>query len=280
MPSSTLLRFKIVLAGGKQVGKSSIAFWLQKALGLHYVAQSPPTRHAAFDVYQSDNYILLDTKENIQYPLGKRYYKNTHILLACFNADRPETLDALRRPINEILDHSNAPIIFLINNQKTVTLSEALQSKYTKKLNTVIDLNNLEKSTIYVVNGKTGDDFEPLAEEISMLNLKNRLLKKNLQKYISRIESHADQNEPDKINFSFGFHFFKSIRAKNREANYRLAKKLLKKINQGEHANDLLPQAENLRKRYQPHWFFNHGIQSRELNNIIKPTPKKIDKRR
>lgn len=281
MTHAAVVPFKIVLAGGKNVGKSSVAFWLRGALGLEYIAQSPKAvKYSQFETYRNDHYVLIDPKEALQYPLNKRYYKNAHVLLACFNADEPTTIDALRRPVNEILDHTDSPIIFLINNQKNPALAGEAQRQSAKKLETFISVNGLDAKHIFIVNAKKGDHFEPLAEEIARLTLKNRLVKNKLEKYVSRIEKHAVKKSPDKINFAYGFHFFKSIRAKNREANYQLAKQLIEKLDRGENATDLLPQAQNLRKRYQPHWFFNHGIQSRELNSILNPKVKDIDKRR
>ncbi len=274
MPNSSEKPFKIVLVGGRQVGKSRIAFWLREALGLNYIAQSPPDKHEAFDVYQNSNYTLFDTKKVAQYALGRRYYKNASLLLACFNANKPKTIDALRVPVQEIYDHSESPIIILINNQRMHHLNHSLQEKSAKKLNEFINNNGLDENNIYIVNAATGDNFEPLIDKISQLMLNYRLIKARLEKYITRIESHTEKNAPDKINFAYGFHFFKSIRAKNREANYRLAKELLKKLNKGEKAETLLPQASTIRKTYAPHWFFNHGIQSKELKAIIQRKPK------
>lgn len=272
--------FKIVLAGGEQVGKSSIAFCLHEAFRLSYSPQSPQVKFKMFDTYLNHHYLLLDPKDTVQYPISKRFYKNAHILLACYNGDDPRTLDPLRRVVKEILDYSESPIIFLINNQKQPILNNVLQDQSEKKLAAFLDVNSLSPNNVFVVNAKKQDSFEPLIEEISRLTLKNRLLKSRLQKYITRVERHANQKTPNEIDFSHGFLFFKSIRAKNRKANYQLAKKLLEKLNQGEDATTLFPKAKTLRKPFQPHWFFNHGIQSRELNNIIKPKRNDIDKRR
>ena len=280
MRDSDEVPFKIVVAGGEQVGKSSVAFCLHEALGLSYSPQSPQAKLKMFDAYLNHHYLLLVPKETVQYPISKRFYKNAHILLACFNGDDPKSLDPLRRVVKEILDYSESPIIFLVNNQKKPILNNVLQDQSEKKLAAFLDVNGLSHHNVFNVNATKQDSFEPLIEEISRLTLKNRLLKSRLQKYISRIESHADKKSPNKINFAHGFLFLKSIRAKNREANYQLAKKLLEKLNQGENAAVLFPKAATLRKPFQPHWFFNHGIQSRELNSIIKPKPNNIDKRR
>lgn len=117
-------------------------------------------------------------------------------------------------------------------------------------------------------------------------------LKGKLQAYIDRVRGGARADE--KINYSSGFWFYKQSRAINREANYKLAVKLLEKLDQpspslrrifdwelgiiGERDNiinrEILPRLEKEHKRSH---YVARGINSTELNRIIKDATDYID---
>ena len=96
-----------------------------------------------------------------------------------------------------------------------------------------------------------------------------------LEKYINRIESHSKNG--NEINFSHRFWFFKQSRAINREANYLLAKKLHNDLLEGKSISETFSETTEQRnniiadnKLFTKPDYVNRGINSSELNNIIK----------
>ncbi|MGQ3891842.1 hypothetical protein [Legionella sp. CNM-4043-24] len=98
-----------------------------------------------------------------------------------------------------------------------------------------------------------------------------------LQSYINRIATHKKHGQPDRINFAHGFIFFSKSRAINREINYRLAQRLLHRLEYQTIAQVFSGNMEAVRQeiihenRMQAR---SHYLQSNlshsELNNIVK----------
>lgn len=102
-------------------------------------------------------------------------------------------------------------------------------------------------------------------KEASEADLKANL-KQALQQYVARIEANK---KGETINFAHGFKLFKKSQAKNREANYKLAKKLISEIDDPTHPIKSIFDAQNikgLRKQYKS----DGDIHSTDLNTIIK----------
>ena len=100
---------------------------------------------------------------------------------------------------------------------------------------------------------------------------------KDLEKYITRIESHKLNGSSElKPDFSHGFWVSKNSRAQNREANYLLAKHLLAELESDVSPSMVFDGLESKREKIMNdnNLFFtpnlpNHGINSAELNRII-----------
>lgn len=111
---------------------------------------------------------------------------------------------------------------------------------------------------------------------------KKKLLIADLKKYISRIQRHPnlELNSTSKFDFSYGFWFYKNSRAINREANYYLAKELLKKLEETEQPLSIQSIFDSLDEERAKIFVEHHmigrvdckirGINSAELNGIIR----------
>jgi ankyrin repeat protein len=92
----------------------------------------------------------------------------------------------------------------------------------------------------------------------------NHPLAYDLQNYIKRIESYTSKTS-SKLNYAHGFWICKNSRALNRKANYFLAKRLLKNPDL-----DIDKERADIWKSMNANPEDNHGINSRELNDIIR----------
>jgi len=102
-------------------------------------------------------------------------------------------------------------------------------------------------------------------------------IKKALESYISRIEGYrGDKANPEDttINFREGFWFMKDSRAKNRQANYKLARDLLVELNAGKPIEQVFDpdNIKYLRRDFDP----TRNIHSADLNRIIQAVGKII----
>lgn len=126
--------------------------------------------------------------------------------------------------------------------------------------------------------------IEEIEEKEKLSQNKEDLIKK-LNLYIGRIESYKKTvGDHEEIDFSYGFRFpfFRESRALNRKANYNLAQQLKDQLSKDEnnknitHIKDLYIVAhpkkirEDFFQAKNRSSFANHGINSQELNAILK----------
>jgi|GEM_PF-3469311 len=105
-------------------------------------------------------------------------------------------------------------------------------------------------------------------------------IKQDLRNYIIRVEGYGeDKANPDNktINFREGFWFMKDSRAKNRQANYKLARDLLLELENGKPLNQVFDpdNIKYLRRDFDP----TRNIHSAELNRIIRAAEQIIAKK-
>jgi flagellar motility protein MotE (MotC chaperone) len=107
-------------------------------------------------------------------------------------------------------------------------------------------------------------------------------LKIRLKKYIARIESYANNTETIAFGEDFcqwGILKMKDSRARNRDANYRLAKELLRELEDGHDVPEVFRDLEGKRDKYKQLTNHTLGIHSSELKSIIKDANNMIRKR-
>jgi GTPase SAR1 family protein len=120
---------------------------------------------------------------------------------------------------------------------------------------------------------------EPMIEPIFSIaeEEKKRILIQKLTSYISKISEYKNTDQK----YAFGFTFFKTSRAANRRANYKLAKYLKEQLERSTpaHITSLFEKNTLLNSRHKQankngNQFLkancDHGINSTDLNNIIK----------
>ena len=237
-----------------------------------------------------------DIKNRIEHGVG------VHAYMFVFDVTDRTSFDNIKAWMDEI-NLSQNPIILVANKvdlvqKRTVSSDEA--SKFVDELKRDKNYNITYAET----SAKTGENVDEAftnltdmcvekytqfeshsaSEELQLQQENRDKLIMQLDGYIKRIEAY--NNSRNKIDFSHGFWFYANSRACNREANYHLAIKLQSELKEKKPLEDIFDDLNisNLRGQeiskhniqYKP-YFKNRGINSKELNNILKEASKMID---
>lgn len=218
------------------------------------------------------------------------YYRGAHAAIAVFDLTDGASFNHVKDWINDYREKKSSKANLILVGTKSDLYKTRVVSD--EKIKEFMQKSKYPIDAYIETSSKTGENvdkafqtaaeivFNSIAPKVNKpdpTDKKRQELIEGLQKYINRIKSYKDIHNSEKLDFSYGFRFFKSSQAINREANYHLAKILLKKLEKTkesitsifehieEKRNTIIKEKELFLK---PH-FKNRGINSDELNTLI-----------
>lgn len=302
--------FRINIVGDKYAGKTALLRrFVDDTYDSGYYSVLAADRQKVRNINTYEKRVKL-----IMYDMqGKEELRKSHAYMFVFDVSDAESFNTIKIHIDSIEKNwdknrkgepemypsfSQTPIILVGN--KVDLLSQ--EGKVTSEALAFID--ELEKRGYNIAYSETSAKTDENVED-TFINLTQMCLEKygvfdhsapeqrhtnrqklidQLKNYINRIEEHKSGGA---INFSYGFRFYADSRACNREANYHLAKKLQielldeKKSLQDIFNNGHIAQlrldgilANNISEKI---YYKDRGINSKELNNILKEAAAMID---
>lgn len=292
-------RFSFQLVGAQHVGKTSLLFRYKDDAfvegSINSMAQS-----AVKQLTLGTQKITTEVNETTQHsrfrPIENTLYRTTHVFIVMFDLTDRESFHDAEWYIKEIEKKSNDIPIVLVGTKSDRVTDRAIDCDAVEKM---VEKNPKRNIQYYIETSSKNDqnvDFvfkvackvaiehhvqKKIIESNSKANDKNPrcVLINDLKTYIEKIEAHTKEGLPD---FAYGFWHHKDSRAVNREANYYLAIELRDRLlsteepiseifsNVSRQRDDLI-RAKNLDVRP---YFINRGINSDDLNKIIKDAKK------